>query len=151
MALFDFDFSIWLEYLVKLAIAFALALPVAWDREQRTRIMGLRTFPLVAMATCGFVLVAQSFIPADAADAMARVVQGILGGIGFIGGGAILKGKDRVLGTASAASIWLMGAIGVAVAFDNLEVALILALADLFVLRVLTRFKPDPADAPLDD
>lgn len=152
MALFDFDFSIWLEYLVKLAIAFVLALPVAWDREQRTRIMGLRTFPLVAMGTCGVVLVAQSFIPADAPDALARVLQGILGGIGFIGGGAILKGKDRVLGTASAASIWLMGAIGVAVAFDNLEVALILAIADLFVLRVLTRFKPgDAAEEEIDD
>lgn len=146
MALFDFDFALSLEYLVKLAIAFVLALPVAWDREQRTRIMGLRTFPLVAMATCGFVLVAQSFIPPEAADAQARVIQGLVSGIGFIGGGAILKGKDRVLGTASAASIWLMGAIGVAVAYDNLEVALILALADLFVLRVLSRFKPEDSD-----
>lgn len=146
MALFEFDFALGFEYLVKLAIAFALALPVAWDREKRTRIMGLRTFPLVAMATCGFVLVAQTFIPADAADAQARVIQGLVGGIGFIGGGAIIKDKDRVLGTASAASIWLMGALGVAIAYDNLEVALILAIADLFVLRVLSRFKAEGAD-----
>lgn len=146
MELFDIDLQLWLDYLVKLLITFLLALPIAWDREQHTRIMGLRTFPLVALGTCSFILVAQSFIPPDAADAQARVVQGLVGGIGFIGGGAILKDKDRVLGTASAASIWIMGALGAAVAFDNLEVAVTLAVADLLILRVLSRFKDENTD-----
>lgn len=146
MELFAINWSLWLEYLVKLAIALVLALPVAWNREKSTRIVGLRTFPLVAMGTCAFVLVANSFIPADAADAQARILQGLVGGIGFIGGGAILKNDDRVMGTASAASIWMMGALGVAVAYDNLEIAVTVALADLFVLRILALFKSDDAD-----
>lgn len=147
MELFDIDGGLWLDYIVKTAVAFFLALPIAWDREQKTRIMGLRTFPLVAMGTCAFILVAQSFIPADAPDAHARIVQGLLGGIGFIGGGAILKDKDRVLGTASAASIWMMGAVGAAVAYGNLEVAVTLTVADLLVLKVLSRFKNESDEA----
>ncbi|NND59429.1 MAG: MgtC/SapB family protein [Gammaproteobacteria bacterium] len=135
------DFILWRDYVIKIVVAFLLALPVAWDRERHTRIMGLRTFPLVAMGTCAFILVAEAFIPADAPDAKARIMQGLLGGIGFIGGGAILKDKDRVLGTASAASIWIMGALGAAVAYGNLEVAITLAIADLLVLAGLRQFK----------
>lgn len=48
-------------------------------------------------------------------EAMARVVEGIITGMGFIGGGAILRMKDSVRGTATAASLWATGAIGTAV------------------------------------
>lgn len=150
MALFDINGSLWLDYIVKMTVAFLLALPVAWDREMKTRIMGLRTFPLVAIGTCAFILVAQSFIPPDAPDAHARIIQGLLGGIGFIGGGAILKDDDRVLGTASAASIWMMGAMGAAVAYGNLEVAVTLTVADLLVLKGLSRFKNRIEEKPAD-
>lgn len=47
--------------------------------------MGLRTFPLVAMASCAFVLVATSVIPVQNGDAQARIIQGLMTGIGFIG------------------------------------------------------------------
>ena len=56
-------------------------------------------------------------------DAEARVLQGLITGIGFIGGGAILKSGGTVTGTATAASIWNMGLIGIAVAFDRYEIA----------------------------
>ena len=140
---FSFDLLSLLENLLKLGIALALALPIAWDREQNTRIMGLRTFPLVAVGSCAYILIGLTFIPADAADAQARVLQGLLGGIGFVGGGAILKSDDRVRGTASAASIWLTGALGTAVAYGYLEIAIILALINFLVLRFLTPFKQD--------
>ncbi len=147
MALFSIDAGLWLEYLAKITIAFVLALPVAWDREHRTRIMGLRTFPLVSIGTCAYVLVAQSFMEPGSADAQARVVQGLVGGIGFIGGGAILKDGDRVMGTASAASIWITGAMGAAIAWDNLEVAVTLSVVNLLVLKFLTPLKePENAD-----
>lgn len=126
---------------LKLTIAFFLALPIAYNREQSTRIMGLRTFPLVAIATCGYVLIAQTFIDTVAGDAQARILQGLVAGIGFIGGGAILKKDDRVLGTASAASIWTTGAIGIAVAYARFDIAIFLAGANFVVLRWLTPLK----------
>lgn len=61
----------------------------------------------------------------DSTDGKARIFQGIVTGIGFIGGGAIFKDKDRVSGTASAASIWNTGAIGLAVAFNRFEIAIV--------------------------
>ena len=142
MDLLQFDWSLVIDYGIKLVVTFLLALPIAWDREHHTRIMGLRTFPLVAVASCAYLLVADSFIPDDGHyDAQARVMQGLIGGIGFVGAGAILKNDDRVVGTASAASIWNLGAMGASVAYGNLEIALLLVVFNLIVLRVLGDWK----------
>jgi putative Mg2+ transporter-C (MgtC) family protein len=67
-------------------------------------------------------------------DAEARVMYGVIVGMGFIGGGAILKGESKVRGTATAASLWNTGAIGVAVAFHRYEVAVVLALINFLTL-----------------
>lgn len=125
----------------KLSIALLLTLPVAYNREQSTRIMGLRTFPLVAIATCSYVLLGFTFIDASSGDAQARIIQGLVAGIGFIGGGAILKKDEKVLGTASAASIWATGAIGIAAAYSRYDIAVFLAFANFLILRWLTPLK----------
>jgi putative Mg2+ transporter-C (MgtC) family protein len=127
------------DSLYHLAIAFVLALPVALDRELKTSSAGLRTFPLVAVAACGFMLVGLREFSADAAQA--RVVYGIITGIGFIGGGAILKNGGDVSGTATAASLWATGAIGLAVAHDRYEIAITLALLNFATLLVGRRMK----------
>jgi hypothetical protein len=97
------------------------------------------TNPLVAVVACGFMMVGMSVI--DSTDGEARIFQGIVTGIGFIGGGAIFKDKDRVSGTASAASIWNTGAIGLAVAFNRFEIAIILSLLNFVTLLIFGRFK----------
>src|SRR3546814_12476816 len=97
------EFNI-LPQLVALAIAYALAFPIGWNREHEERSAGLRTFPLVAVATCGFIQAAEPLI-ASSPEATARIVEGLITGMGFIGGGAILRLKDSVKGTAPAASI----------------------------------------------
>jgi putative Mg2+ transporter-C (MgtC) family protein len=135
------DWEILGQNLVKLAISLILALPIAWDRERSTRIMGLRTYPLVAIGCCGYVLVANAFLPESAADAQARVLQGLVTGIGFVGGGAILKNADHVEGTATAASIWAIGAVGVAVAHESYEIAAVIAIVIFVLLRWLTPIK----------
>ena len=66
------------------------------------------------------------------------MIQGLIGGIGFIGGGAILKEGTNVRGLATAASIWATGAIGAAVAFEREEIALVLSLIMFASLRMLT-------------
>ena len=125
---------------VRLVISYVLALPVALMHEKEARSVGVRTFPLVAMASCGYILMA---VPSGHADvaAQSRVLQGLVAGIGFIGGGAILKAEGNVQGTATAASIWNTGVLGAAVAQDRYWLALVLAGLNLFALRVLLPWK----------
>ena len=69
---------------------------------------------------------------------MTRLLQGLMGGIGFIGGGAILKDKGDVTGLVTAAGVWNVGAIGVAVGYGQLEIAVTLSALNLAGLLLLT-------------
>ncbi len=131
-----------LLHLFRIVSAFVLVLPVAWEREKSTRIMGLRTFPLVAVASTGYVLLATAVL-GGSVDAEARIIQGLMTGIGFVGGGAILKEGHTVRGTATAASIWSTGAIGATVAYDRYDIALVISLANFLTLRLLTPLVAD--------
>ena len=106
-------FSVWevASHFVDLAVAYGLAAPIGWDREQEERSAGIRTFPLVAVAACGFVLIAIRVLGAESTG-QARILEGVITGVGFIGGGAILKQAGRASGTATAASLWATGALG---------------------------------------
>ena len=134
-----------LPHIRDLSIAYALAFLIGWNREREERSAGLRTFPLVAIAACGFVQATEGLLR-DAPDGMARIVEGVITGIGFIGGGAILKGDGEVRGTATAAALWATGAIGVAVGLANYDVALSICLFTVITLYVLGRQKPNGAD-----
>lgn len=129
-----------LQDLAVLIVAYVLALPIAWDRERNERSAGLRTFPLVAIAACGFVQATET-ITRENAEATARIVEGLINGVGFIGGGAILVGKASIRGTATAASLWSTGAIGTAVGLGAYETAIVLSIATFATLRVMTSFK----------
>ncbi len=72
---------------------------------------------------------------------MARVLQGLMTGIGFVGGGAILKHDDRVSGTATAASIWVVGGIGAAAGLGYWNHAIALAVMNFLVVKVFGKFK----------
>jgi putative Mg2+ transporter-C (MgtC) family protein len=67
--------------------------------------------------------------------------------MGFIGGGAILRMKDSVRGTATAASLWITGAIGIAVGLGSYDVAVLLALATVVTLWLLSPLKKSGAVA----
>src|SRR5688500_7928176 len=121
---------------LRLLVALVLALPIGWERELAARSAGLRTFPLVALAACGYVLIALRVV-GDDGEGQARVLQGLMTGIGFIGGGAILKSREHVHGTATAAGIWVTVAIGAATAYGHLGTALLLSLTTILVLAVL--------------
>ena len=129
-----------LPHLIALMVAYLLALPIGWNREREERSAGLRTFPLVAVASCGFVQAAEH-LTVGTPEATARIVEGLITGMGFIGGGAILRMKDSVKGTATAASLWVTGAIGTAVGLGSYDVAIVLALATITTLWVISRFK----------
>ena len=74
-------------------------------------------------------------------DAQSRIIQGVVAGIGFIGGGAILKSEGGVHGVAAAASIWNIGVVGASVAQNRFLLAAMLALLNLITLRLLLPVK----------
>lgn len=127
-----------LDHLVQLAIAYVLTAAIGWEREQQAHSTGIRTFPIVGMASCGYLLILG---PQQDMAAQSRVLQGLITGIGFVGGGAILKEGATVRGTATAASIWNAGVIGASVAMNHYGIAFILAALNLFTLRALLPLK----------
>lgn len=82
-----------------------------------------------------------SLVSTEEHDVLVRIMQGLMSGIGFVGGGAILKDDDHVRGTASAASIWVTGALGAAVGFQLWELAIALSVANFALIFTMTRIK----------
>lgn len=150
-----------LPHLTALLIAYLLAVPIGWNREKEDRSAGLRTFPLVAIASCGFIQSVESLM-VDDPQALSKVIEGLITGIGFIGGGAILKMGTTVHGTATAASLWVTGAIGAAVGLGQYDIAVILSVVTFLSFLVLRPLKqitgsaedgvdagPEDANAPV--
>jgi len=136
----DMEWTQDLINVAKIIGAYLLALPVGYHREQEAHSVGVRTFPVVAMASCGYVLLGTSF-GTHSPDTTSRIIQGVVAGIGFVGGGAILKSESHVHGTATAASIWNIAAMGAAVALDHFLLATMLALLNFIALRWLLPVK----------
>ena len=127
-----------LESILSLLAAFALALPIGWDREAADRSMGMRTFPLISVASCAFLVIAQHASPGSSGD-WNKTLEGVATGVGFIGAGAIVKHGISVLGTATAASVWLTAAMGAAAAFHEWAIAVGLSVVGFATLHLLRR------------
>lgn len=129
--------EIWVNF-VHVAVAYILTATIGWESEREAHGAGVRTFPIVGMASCGYLLLLG---PQPDTAAQSRLLQGLITGIGFIGGGAILKEGATIKGTATAASVWNAGVIGAAVAMNHYATAITLALLNLFTLRALLPLK----------
>ncbi len=129
--------EIWTNF-QHIAIAYILTVTIGWESEREAHSAGIRTFPIVGMASCGYLLLLG---PQFDLTAQSRLLQGLITGIGFIGGGAILKEGTSVKGTATAASVWNAGIIGAAVAMNHYGVAVTLAFLNLLTLRGLLPLK----------
>ncbi|MBY0317895.1 MAG: MgtC/SapB family protein [Reyranella sp.] len=140
--------NVWetLSHLANLAVAYVLALPIGWNREHEERSAGIRTFCLVAMAACGFVLIAIGVLGKDSTG-QARIIEGLIVGVGFIGGGAILKQGTQAVGTATAASLWATGALGAAVGYGLYDIAVILSVSVYLTFRFLAPIKKAAQEA----
>lgn len=139
MELFNINLDEMIRNLVQLLVALVLPFLTAWERESSSRSAGLRTFPLVSMAACTFTILAMAIFSDQVAQS--KVIAGIVTGIGFIGGGAILKGSSSVSGTSTAAAIWSTGAIGIAVGLGRIEIAIALSIMTFVTLKIIGRVK----------
>lgn len=122
---------------LRLFLAGLLGAALGYERESQGKAAGLRTHMLVALGAALFVIAPGLAWSMD--DAMSRVIQGIITGIGFICAGTIIKGNDTgdVRGLTTAAGLWLTAAMGVAVGLGNEATAVLSTLIALFVLHVL--------------
>src|SRR3569833_4360465 len=136
--------------------ALAEGTAIGFQRELTHKTAGLRTHMLVALGTALFVVGATE--NGMKADSLARVIQGIATGIGFLGGGAILKLTDRreVHGLTTAAGIWMTAAGSAVAALGQITVAFIATVFGLIVLTLFRRLekrfehraRPDRDDHP---
>ncbi len=131
-----FDSAIIVPATLRLIVASILAALIGWERERGGHSAGLRTHILVGLGSALFSVV--PVLSSDQPD-LAAVVKGVAAGVGFLGGGAILKDVERqsVEGLTTAASIWLTAAVGLAAAAGMYTGAFIATFIALFVLRPL--------------
>ena len=101
------------QLFVRLLAAAVLGAAIGYEREFRGKGAGARTHMLVAMGACLFMLISKyGFADSDKFDA-SRVAAGVVSGIGFLGGGLIIKSKTNLItGLTTAAGLWVTAAIG---------------------------------------
>ncbi len=136
-----FDIPLFIALIGKITLAWVLTFPISVERARDDRSAGLRTFPVVAAASCSLVLLAGQVFGISS-DQQTHILQGLVTGIGFIGGGAILRlGGNRVRGTATAAAIWATGILGAAVGYGRLEIAVALSGFTSLTLYFITKYE----------
>lgn len=136
-----------LEMFLRLLCAAGLALLLGLERELRGKAAGLRSHMLVALGSSAFIMMGMHILLATAeGDPSARidptrVVQGVIGGIGFLGAGSIIQSQGNIQGITTGASIWMAGAIGVASGIGNFALAGMVAIMALIIVVVLGHFE----------
>ncbi|HEY5694373.1 MAG TPA: MgtC/SapB family protein [Gaiellaceae bacterium] len=141
----------WPEVLLRVFVAAALGGAIGVERELRERQAGLRTHLVVSVGAALFTLVsAYGFSNFDGKVDPTRIAAQIVSGIGFLGAGAIIRQGLSVRGLTTAASLWLVAAIGMAAGAGYWDGALIATLGALLTLgplrvvafRILSRYRP---------
>lgn len=135
------DPKLLLRVIVRLLAAMLLGAVVGFQRERTGKPAGLRTHMLVSLGAALFVLA--PILSGMDLEGISRVIQGLATGIGFIGGGAILKlPKHREIeGLTSAAAIWMTAAIGVAAGLGHLPLAFLSVLLTWAILTIFGKIE----------
>ncbi|MBN1640207.1 MAG: phosphate signaling complex protein PhoU [Anaerolineae bacterium] len=136
-----FEPQIGLRIAIQVLLALALGGIVGWDRERRDMPAGIRTYMLVSVGSCLFTILSyRGFLGGDPA----RVAAQIVSGIGFLGAGVMIRRGGTIYGLTSAAGIWAVAALGMAVGTGNYFLGVFGGAAIYVVLAVLRRwFKAD--------
>ena len=126
-----------IRVVIRLLAALLVGAIIGYQRERAGKAAGLRTHMLVSMGTAMFVLAATEYGMQQ--DAVSRVVQGLVTGIGFLGAGAILKVESErmIRGLTTAAGIWMTAALGVAIGLGLLGTAVVGVFFAWIVLAIL--------------
>lgn len=145
----------YLEIAFRLVLAAALAALLGWDREDRDRPAGLRTYMLIALAAAVFtVLTFEIYETVNAANPEGRsdpirIIEAVTAGVAFLAAGTIIQGRNSVRGLTTGAGMWMAGALGVAVGAGHYALAILAAALSFFILRILHLIvSPTPKASP---
>lgn len=131
----------WFAVTGRLLFAIAMGAAIGLEREFGEKAAGFRTNMLVSLGACLFVLVPiQSGLAEAESTTLARSLQGIITGVGFVGAGSILR-EDRVKGLTSATAVWISAALGIAAGLGIWQLGLMGAGAALIILRFFKIFE----------
>lgn len=131
----------WLEILLRLGVATLIGCALGLNREIAGKPAGMRTHALVALGTALVTLTGLVLAGQDGefdSNSVSRVIQGIVAGIGFLGGGTILKSDtgEQISGLTTAASLWVVACLGIACGAGLWPMALIALALALLVLTL---------------
>jgi len=124
------------DFVWRLLLAAGLGAALGVEREYRQKPAGLRTNILIAVGSALFTILSLVMTSGGGGDP-SRVAGQIVTGIGFLGGGAIMRYRDTVHGMTTAATIWVNAAIGVAAGAGQYQLAIVTAVLTLIVLVAL--------------
>ncbi len=110
------DWSLNSDFLIKILLAAFSGLFIGLEREYKGKDAGLKTNMLVSLGACVFILLSLKFFGDEFVD-KTRVLGQVIIGIGFLGGGVILKKNDAIHGLTTAATVWCSAAAGCIAAF----------------------------------
>jgi putative Mg2+ transporter-C (MgtC) family protein len=127
--------------IVRLLAALAVGALIGYERERVGKAAGLRTHMLVSMGTALFVISALEYGMGE--DAVSRVIQGLVTGIGFLGAGVIMKIQEEreIRGLTTAAGVWMTAAASVAIGLGQIGLGVIAALMAWVVLAALRKLE----------
>lgn len=138
------------EAVFRLGMAVLLGAMLGIERDAKRKPIDFRAFAIIALASCALAILAQELYEDFAAAQsvitvdLSKIIGGVLTGIGFLGAGAIIKQDNgQVIGTATGASIWASGAMGLMLGFGFYGLALTTFLLIALVLiggALLSRF-----------
>jgi len=142
------------ELIIRLLLATGLGAAIGFERERSNKVAGLRTHSLVALgAALLSILSVYGFegVTTGPGYDPSRLISNIIVGIGFIGAGAILRHGARVVGTTTAATLWVVSAVGIAAGLGFYFGAAVVTVISYVILTVLSRFerlskKPDKVE-----
>ena len=134
-----------MQDLIAMLVSTVLGIMVGWERQMGRKPAGLRTHTLVCLGSTMFVLVTRHAVEDIGGPNLdpTRIIHGVITGVGFLGAGSIMRTEGYVHGLTTAASVWIVSAIGVAVGVHAYWLAFIgtvLALIVLEFFRWVERF-----------
>ena len=140
-----------LEILTRLLMAILVGVLIGFERRRQHKAIGIGGMVLVALGSTAYMLVGQ-YLAREDPTALSRTLQGLMQGIGFLGGAVIFRGGTDVRGIKTAAAVWITGASGLAIGTGywvlgltvGVATALILLITDLFPPRSAAEVEPQP-------
>ncbi|MFW6362470.1 MAG: MgtC/SapB family protein [Spirochaeta sp.] len=143
----DIDFTsvlFFLESALRLVLALIFGGAIGWERERHSQPAGLRTHMLICMGAALVMILSASLVtqfPTEQQADPGRIAAQVISGIGFIGGGAILRLRGSIKGITTAASLWVAAGLGLTLGSGMYAISVLATVLILFTLGVLSRLE----------